>query len=365
MHMKLEIGTNIRRLRREKNLTQEELAEIFGVSAQSVSRWESNACYPDLELLPTMADFFGTTVDRLLGVDEALEQTQVQAYQDRFQEAVSRGDVETCIAVAREGVASYPNNFFLLNMLMYTLFLAGDEDGNIPEWRENMLKYDKEITALGQRILKHCPDQDIRQEAAARLAFNHWLMGRPTEARQVCQQLPSQRFCRENQIWRYVEESEQLAAVQNLIRGGYGNLSAGLYQIMDSRLLPDQDLVMVFETQQALQNLMIQEPVPDQAYGNAQLRCRLAAAYVRMNQPENALEQLHRTADLALAWDDRPESGDYHSLLLGDYHWDRKEFHRSDDRPCREILRDKWLKHPDFDPLRDRPEFQALLQRLR
>ena len=58
--MKLNIGDNIRAFRREKDITQEEFAAIIGVSYQSVSRWENNICYPDMELLPTIADFFGS-----------------------------------------------------------------------------------------------------------------------------------------------------------------------------------------------------------------------------------------------------------------------------------------------------------------
>ena len=61
---------------------------------------------------------------------------------------------------------------------MYALFLSTDEDGNIPEWKENMEKYDAEITALGERIMKYCPDQNIRLRAMSRLAFNHCEMGR-------------------------------------------------------------------------------------------------------------------------------------------------------------------------------------------
>ena len=57
--MKLTIGKNLKRLRREKNITQDQLADILGVSYQSVSRWETGLCYPDIELLPTISDFFG------------------------------------------------------------------------------------------------------------------------------------------------------------------------------------------------------------------------------------------------------------------------------------------------------------------
>ena len=163
---------------------------MLGVSYQSVSRWENNVCYPDMELLPVMANFFGITVDQLLCVDDIIEKEQVQKYLDEFQEAISRGDVYGCIEIARRGVAVYPNNYTLLNKLMYALFIAGDSDGNIPEWQENMQKHDAEITALGERIMKYCPDQNIRLEATARLAFQHCEMGRREVGRALYETLP-------------------------------------------------------------------------------------------------------------------------------------------------------------------------------
>ena len=91
--MKLQIGENLKRLRRARDMTQEDLAALLGVSYQSVSRWENGACYPDLELLPTIADFFGLSVDQLLGVNAAQEQQRVQKSRDRFQEAISLGRI--------------------------------------------------------------------------------------------------------------------------------------------------------------------------------------------------------------------------------------------------------------------------------
>ena len=65
--MRLKVGETIKRLRKEREITQEEFAEVRGVSCQSVSRWEKGTCYPDMELMPTIAGFFGISVDKLLG----------------------------------------------------------------------------------------------------------------------------------------------------------------------------------------------------------------------------------------------------------------------------------------------------------
>lgn len=82
--MKLSLGENIRRLRRARDLTQEQLADRLGVTYQSVSRWEVGTAYPDIELLPAIADIFSVSVDELLGVPETEREKQAQALCDEF-----------------------------------------------------------------------------------------------------------------------------------------------------------------------------------------------------------------------------------------------------------------------------------------
>jgi len=60
-----QIGTKIQTLRRNKNLTQAQLAEALSVSAQSVSKWENGLSSPDISLLPMIARFFSITMDDL------------------------------------------------------------------------------------------------------------------------------------------------------------------------------------------------------------------------------------------------------------------------------------------------------------
>lgn len=59
------IGTKIQTLRRNKNMTQAQLAEVLSVSAQSVSKWENHLSTPDISLLPVIARYFGITMDEL------------------------------------------------------------------------------------------------------------------------------------------------------------------------------------------------------------------------------------------------------------------------------------------------------------
>ena len=63
--MNIAIGEKIRKLRRDKNLTQEEVASHLGISFQSVSKWERGDGYPDITLLPVLANYFGVTTDHI------------------------------------------------------------------------------------------------------------------------------------------------------------------------------------------------------------------------------------------------------------------------------------------------------------
>ena len=70
--MDMTIGKRIAFLRKEKGLTQEELAQHMGISPQAVSKWENDQTCPDISALPKLARLFGVTVDELLEGKEAL-----------------------------------------------------------------------------------------------------------------------------------------------------------------------------------------------------------------------------------------------------------------------------------------------------
>ncbi|MBE6617715.1 MAG: helix-turn-helix transcriptional regulator [Ruminococcaceae bacterium] len=81
----LPIAEIIRNKRREKNVTQDELAQALGVTFQSVSRWENGVAYPDIELIPKIALYFEITTDELLGAnEEARKEAQEKRWHEVF-----------------------------------------------------------------------------------------------------------------------------------------------------------------------------------------------------------------------------------------------------------------------------------------
>lgn len=82
--MNLNFAENFKRFRKEKGATQEKIAEELGVSSQSVSRWELSICYPDIEMLPSIANYFGTTVDTLLSNDADSKEKDRERFNEKL-----------------------------------------------------------------------------------------------------------------------------------------------------------------------------------------------------------------------------------------------------------------------------------------
>ena len=74
----LNLAENIIRLRHDKKITQEQLADFVGVTKASVSKWETKQSMPDILLLPQLAAFFDVTIDELLGYEPQLSKEQMQ-----------------------------------------------------------------------------------------------------------------------------------------------------------------------------------------------------------------------------------------------------------------------------------------------
>ncbi|MCL2284943.1 MAG: helix-turn-helix domain-containing protein [Firmicutes bacterium] len=105
----MKIGANICEFRKAMNLTQEQLSNSFGVSVAAVSKWETGVAYPDIELLPKIAEFFKVSVDYLLGYDMAAELT-IEAYIDTAMKLYFERKSKEAVEYLSGILARYPNN---------------------------------------------------------------------------------------------------------------------------------------------------------------------------------------------------------------------------------------------------------------
>lgn len=110
--MELKLSENIQAMRRARRMTQEQLAEAMGVSIGAVSKWENGLSNPDVALIPEIAEFFGTSVDVLLGY--GWERRGMGECAERIKAlAEARRDDEAC-READKGVRCYPGSFLVV-----------------------------------------------------------------------------------------------------------------------------------------------------------------------------------------------------------------------------------------------------------
>jgi len=110
----LNIGNKVAEYRREKGATQEQLADYVGVSVAAVSKWETNQSYPDITLLPSIADFFEVSIDSLLDYTLADGAKKYKQICESIFEASSNSDYNTVLTITLDALKKYPNDFYLL-----------------------------------------------------------------------------------------------------------------------------------------------------------------------------------------------------------------------------------------------------------
>ena len=116
--MKLYLGETIKRLRQQKGLTQEQLADKLGASFQSISRWEGGASYPDIELIPEIAGFFQVTTDELMGLDKSLREKKLN---EALQQLTGNVPLEERVKIQRQIHRDFPHESGVLYGLIHTL----------------------------------------------------------------------------------------------------------------------------------------------------------------------------------------------------------------------------------------------------
>ncbi len=200
----------IKKLRKQKDMTQEQLAEYMCVSPQAISRWETGATYPDISVLPQLAELFNVTIDALLGVDEKEKCREINAVIDEAERIIDTGRVEDAIIKLREALNKYPNNERLLCCLMYALYVASEDEDLCKE-------YDAEIVSIAYRIQQHSTDDDSRNEAR-RILFRHYCdTNRKAEAIQIADSMARIETCLERNIYWALEGKDRLDYLEERI----------------------------------------------------------------------------------------------------------------------------------------------------
>ncbi len=188
------IAENLKRLRKGRDFTQEETAEMLGVSPQSVSKWERGDALPDIALLPALANLYGTSVDALIGMDKInSSQTRSAIFKDGHKH-MRDGDYLAAAAVFSDALKTFANDEAFMSELAFALALD-DDPGKLLQ-----------AVRLCERALSGNPSEKVRHTTRAALCFIYLKAGEKEKAFAAAKSLPHTRESREAVLAQFEKE---------------------------------------------------------------------------------------------------------------------------------------------------------------
>ena len=175
--MKMNIGSNIRRLRLIKNVTQEQLSIAMNVSSAAVSKWERGDTYPDITLLQPLAYYFGVTLDELMGYDQEKIRSEVETIIDSFKR---HQNDEEGLRIISDAYNSYPNDHRIMYYYMWAI-VGGTADNDSRVLIDNK----DELLSICEKLLDSCTDEELRLGAWNMRAKILYAEGKNAEALEI------------------------------------------------------------------------------------------------------------------------------------------------------------------------------------
>lgn len=183
----MNIGTNIYTLRKEKKITQAQLAEKLGVSEQAISKWENNQCAPDVCLFPIIADYFSVSIDRLFGYHMNSYAEEVQAIITAADDSM---DTYEEIKIISDGLKKYPNSPDLKIYLAFSLSMVNRISKDEAEREEAV----KKAIQLCNEVVDACGDNKQVDNALNMLTRIYNETGNYNKAEDAISKLSAERY---------------------------------------------------------------------------------------------------------------------------------------------------------------------------
>lgn len=367
--MNVKIGSIVKELRTRKSVTQEQLATALGVTPQAVSRWESGAGYPDIELLPALADFFSVTTDELLGYnisERARKLGEVKKEMDRLAEV---GTVDECLAFARDAYAKYPYDFEVRQCLAGQLYLKWDEAGR----DANDTALLTEAEALSLPIVEDCKDIDTRYDSILLLMLIYADTNRSEKALEISGFLPPMKYCREDALTLGIGDGKTEYYIQDEINKLTDSLGTAICNLAIRPEMSNDPSTW----DKKIEMLRTSNEVYRMIYGDDLMghHCRLSHNFwyistyqIAQGKTDEALDSLELMAHHAVAYDMSYENdhGKLFTSIFVDklkYPFPSKDFHElREQTECGYLL--ECMQSSRYDPVRDTERFRAVVETL-
>lgn len=358
----INIGENIKRLRLDRKLTQETLAEFLGVTFQSVSRWERGESYPDITLLPAIASFFDVSFDELMGRDDIERKQRIKKYIDEYNDLRMK-NTPYVLEQMSKAVKEFPGEYELLvrylELLIYEKSSADADSERIVE----------EVEAIYGKILSYCTDDQIRIQAKRLVCMYYNTLGHVTGNEKYVEK----KMKIADEMPNMINSKEYLMTVINLpkdehfdaCKNALGSEMLIFLGTVNNLINYNNEFSAEYKikvTEKALR--ILNEFYDDGNYGY----CYRSLIYMlgdlgrlcfENGETEKALFYLKKCALESKKHDEMPEESKHGALLMEGHVYKKTKFGKT---MC-ERMKDRFLnKYPLSEEFRDSEKFKCLIK---
>lgn len=357
--MSIYFSEKFKNLRKKFDLTQDQIADIFHVSPQSVSRWETGANYPDVEILPHMAIFFKVTVDELLGTEAILGEENAKEYIRVIRNFLNSGRLYDAIDTAHKATKEYPLNPSLHYHLVQALSVACSEQTS--GYKENTKKFKDEIIAISERII-NLTDYKSSLGHRVQIIEQYAKWGMKEEAKKILDTLPAEIWDTQEPWTGLVLDGEEWRKNQQLriIRTKY------LLEYLISGYVNKADLNTLQKIEYRKAKMQIESLIDKIGYDNADdmvshlelalQNIGIAELYCEAGDAENALDYVEKATQDSM----------YHIDQMDKTNADGSNYMAwSTSRNLCWILWEDHLMKPQFDIIRNSERFTKCFELLK
>lgn len=361
--MTIYLGENIKRMRREKELTQEALAEFLGVTFQSVSNWERGESYPDITMLPEIAGFFKVSVDELLGVNRAEDEKELKKLLKEFDNLRDKKLITEALDKMRQRFSS---DFRVqLRYMSYLTFY---------DW-ENLEKNSAKIISIYENIQNNCTNDSIRicaKRTYIDLLEQLTCKKNPTlsfnEFENLIRELPRIRDTREMYCFSY--RMHEHPDADKIIQDVMEEVISVFYDLFSSYYFSHDKFSREYQIE------MVEKTIEFFNYiyndGNYSKMWRIVMNccygllgwnYHQIGNDEKALYNLRKSAELAVSFDNLERNSTLHSTLFEGRNFDKQTLGSN-------FIAKSWMKenickhYPLSETFKSTSEFKEILSML-
>lgn len=354
----LKLGENLKRLRMQNELTQEQLAEVFGVSPQAISRWELGSTYPDITLLPTIARYFDITTDELLGVDVENKQKELDEILKHNTELHSRGKITESISYLREKIKLFPKSAPVAYQLAHSLYM------NLCNERSKSNEILSEVVSLTEKAIRLDKGESYVTFAGKHLlCLAYGMLGENDKAYEIAFNMPSLWVSREVMLpYTLNGDIEVNQRQHNLLT--FMDLSILNLHHLSRKMDNPEKSIELLKKAISLAELLTGDD--HKFYNERVFKCYLwiARNYCALNKTDEAMENLELALKYAVMFEKRPEQSAYNVFWLEGYTDDKSKASRSSEETLYQYLLAKIEEEP-FSVLHGSEKYTDFVEKVR